>query len=213
VPVDSMAWWIGRSRTGDPPRHSLISIMYANNEVARSSQLPRSGSCPAHGIPSTPMPSRRRLARPDVKALTVDLMSLSATNLRPRALECCMPARGAFLPMQTGGGHERNAGLGQRMCVCGGPATALRLAYAEGTEATRAFRLRDSWSPAYAAHPACQCRVIHEAVANSASFLSLCGRRVILLNLDMAGVAPVPARCTSGSLEPFARAPRHGLSA
>jgi cysteine desulfurase len=113
-----------------------------------------------------------------------------------------------FLPMQTGGGQERNRRAGtENVAYAVGLATALRLAYAEADEANaRIARLRDRLIAGVLAripesrlsgHPT-------QRLPNSASFLfRYIEGESILLNLDLMGVAASSgSACTSGSLDP-----------
>jgi len=213
VPVDQY----GRVNPADVekairPDTAIISIMYANNEVGTIEPLAEIGEIArAHKIPfHTDAVQAGGALNLDVRELNVDLMSLSAHKFYgPKGVGLLYARRGvAFLPMQTGGGHERNRRAGtENVPYIVGLATALRLAYKEREEAnTRIARLRDKLISEVLAripdsqlsgHPT-------QRLPNSASFLfKYIEGESILLNLDQMGVAASSgSACTSGSLEP-----------
>ncbi|MFN2225329.1 MAG: cysteine desulfurase NifS [Anaerolineae bacterium] len=194
------------------PETAIISIMYANNEVgtiqpiAAIGRIAREHKVPFH---SDAVQAGGTLSL-DVKALQVDLMSLSAHKFYgPKGVGVLYARRGVpLLPMQTGGGHERNRRAGtENVAYAVGLATALRLAYEEAEEANaRIARLRDRLvagvleripDSQLSGHPT-------QRLPNSASFLfKYVEGESILLNLDQMGVAASSgSACTSGSLEP-----------
>jgi cysteine desulfurase len=191
---------------------ALISIMYANNEVGTIEPIAEIGEIArSHRIPfHTDAVQAGGTLSLDVKALNVDLMSLSAHKFYgPKGVGVLYARRGVpFLPMQTGGGHERNRRAGtENVAYIVGLATALRLAYEEAEAAnTHIARLRDRLVEAVlnripesqlSGHP-------ERRLPNSASFLfAYIEGESILLNLDLMGVAASSgSACTSGSLEP-----------
>ncbi len=194
------------------PDTALISIMYANNEVgtiepiAEIGQIARKHKVPFH----TDAVQAGGTLSLDVKALHVDLMSLSAHKFYgPKGVGVLYVRRGVpLLPMQTGGGHERNRRAGtENVAYAVGLATALRLAYQDAEERNaRIAKLRDRLVTAVleripesqlSGHPT-------RRLPNSASFLfKYVEGESILLNLDQMGVAASSgSACTSGSLEP-----------
>jgi cysteine desulfurase len=194
------------------PDTALISIMYANNEVGTIEPIAEIGRIArAHKVPiHTDAVQAGGTLNLDVKALNVDLMSLSAHKFYgPKGVGLLYARRGVpFLPMQTGGGHERNHRAGtENVPYAVGLATALRLAYEEADEANaRITRLRDQLiagvleripESQLSGHPTWR-------LPNSASFLfKYVEGESILLNLDQMGVAASSgSACTSGSLEP-----------
>jgi cysteine desulfurase len=213
VPVDRY----GRVEPADVerairPDTALISIMYANNEVGTIEPIAEIGGiAQAHKIPfHTDAVQAGGTLSLDVKALNVDLLSLSAHKFYgPKGVGVLYVRRGVpLLPMQTGGGHERNRRAGtENVAYAAGLATALRLAYAEAEEANaRITALRDRLvagvldripDSQLSGHP-------QQRLPNSASFLfKYIEGESILLNLDQAGVAASSgSACTSGSLEP-----------
>lgn len=191
---------------------ALISIMYANNEVgtiqpiAEIGEMARARKIPFH----TDAVQAGGVLSLDVKALNVDLLSLSAHKFYgPKGVGVLYARKGApFLPLQTGGGHERNRRAGtENIAYIVGLATALQIAYEEAEEANaRIARLRDKLVAGVLAripesqlsgHPTLR-------LPNSASFLfRYVEGESILLNLDLMGVAASSgSACTSGSLEP-----------
>jgi cysteine desulfurase len=146
----------------------------------------------------------------DVKELNVDLLSLSAHKFYgPKGVGLLYVRKGLpLLPMQTGGGQERNRRAGtENVAYAVGLATALRIAQGEA-EATNAriMRLRDKLIAGVLAHIPESQLTGHptKRLPNSASFLfKYIEGESILLNLDMMGVAASSgSACTSGSLEP-----------
>ncbi len=194
------------------PDTAIISIMYANNEVGTIEPISEIGEVArALKIPfHTDAVQAGGSLSLDVQALNVDLMSLSAHKFYgPKGVGVLYARRGVpFLPIQTGGGHERNRRAGtENVAYAVGLATALRLACEELEESNaRIGRLRDKLiagvleripESQLSGHPT-------QRLANSASFLfRYVEGESILLNLDLMGVAASSgSACTSGSLEP-----------
>jgi cysteine desulfurase len=194
------------------PDTALISIMYANNEVGSIEPVADIGAIArAHKVPfHTDAVQAGGTLSLDVKALNVDLMSLSAHKFYgPKGVGVLFARKGVpFLPMQTGGGHERNRRSGtENVAYIVGLATALRLAYDEAEASNaRIARLRDCLVAGVlervprshlTGHPA-------NRLPNSASFVfDFVEGESILLNLDLMGVAASSgSACTSASLEP-----------
>jgi cysteine desulfurase len=194
------------------PDTALISIMYANNEVgsvqpiAEIGEIARAQRIPFH----TDAVQAGGTLDLDVKALNVDLMSLSAHKFYgPKGVGMLYARRGVpLLPIQTGGGHERGRRAGtENVAFIVGFARALQLAYQEVEETNaRIARLRDRLvagvleripDTQLSGHPT-------QRLPNSASFLfSYVEGESILLHLDQMGVAASSgSACTSGSLEP-----------
>ncbi|MGC9332948.1 MAG: cysteine desulfurase NifS [Anaerolineae bacterium] len=194
------------------PDTAIISIMYANNEVGTVEPIAEIGEVArAHKVPfHTDAVQAGGTLGLDVNALNVDLMSLSAHKLYgPKGVGVLYARRGiSLLPVQTGGGHERNRRAGtENVAYAVGFATALRLAH-EGAEETNAriAGLRDKLvagvldripESQLSGHP-------RQRLPNSASFLfKYIEGESILLSLDQVGVAASSgSACTSGSLEP-----------
>jgi cysteine desulfurase len=194
------------------PETALISIMYANNEVGTVEPIAEIGAIARkRGIPfHTDAVQAGGSLSLDVQALSVDLLSLSAHKFYgPKGVGVLYARKGVqFLPLQTGGGHERNRRAGtENVPYIVGLATALRLAYDELEESNaRIAGLRDRLvagileripESRLTGHPT-------RRLPNSASFLfKYVEGESILLNLDLLGVAASSgSACTSGSLEP-----------
>lgn len=194
------------------PETALISIMYANNEVGTIEPIAEIGEIAhAHGIPFHTDAVQAGGSLPlNVGDLNVDLVSLSAHKFYgPKGIGVLYVRKGVpLLPMQTGGGHERNRRAGtENVAYVVGLAKALRLAYDELADSSaRIVALRDRLiagvlqripESQLSGHPV-------QRLANSASFLfRYVEGESILLNLDLLGVAASSgSACTSGSLEP-----------
>jgi cysteine desulfurase len=194
------------------PDTALISIMYANNEVGTIEPIREIGAIArAHGIPfHTDAVQAGGGLDLDVGLLNVDLLSLSAHKFYgPKGVGILYARKGVpFLPMQTGGGHERSRRAGtENVAYIVGIATALRLAH-EGLQESNAriAGLRDRLvagilsripESRLTGHPT-------QRLPNSASFLfRYIEGESILLRLDLLGIAASSgSACTSGSLEP-----------
>ncbi|HNS49737.1 MAG TPA: cysteine desulfurase NifS [Anaerolineae bacterium] len=194
------------------PDTALITVMYANNEVGTIEPLSEIGAVArAHGIPfHTDAVQAGGSLDLDVRTLNVDMMSLSAHKFYgPKGVGVLYARKGvSFLPLQTGGGHERGKRAGtENVAYMVGLATALRLAHQDREESNRRIsQLRDRLvegvlsripDSRLTGHPT-------HRLANSASFLfKFVEGESILLHLDMLGVAASSgSACTSGSLEP-----------
>jgi cysteine desulfurase len=194
------------------PDTAIISIMYANNEVGTIEPIAEIGKIArAHKIPfHTDAVQAGGSLSLDVKALNVDMMSLSAHKFYgPKGVGVLYARRGVpFLPMQTGGGHERQRRAGtENVPYIVGLATALKLAYQEHRESNeRITRLRDKLIAGVLEHIPDSQLSGHptQRLANNASFLfKYVEGESILLNLDLLGIAASSgSACTSGSLEP-----------
>jgi len=193
-------------------RTALISIMYANNEVGTIEPAAEIGSIARkHGVPfHTDAVQAGGSLSLDVEALKVDFLSLSAHKFYgPKGVGILYARQGIpFLPMQTGGAHERKRRAGtENIPYMVGLATALKLAYQmQPQENERVRTLRDRLIAGILAsiphaqltgHPA-------RRLPNSASFVfQFIEGESILLNLDLKGVAASSgSACTSASLEP-----------
>lgn len=189
----------------------LISVMYANNEVgsvepiAEIGQVARQMGVPFH----TDAVQAGGSLNMNVDELNVDLLSLSAHKFYgPKGVGVLYARKGVpLLPIQTGGGHERNRRAGtENVPYIVGLATALRIAYEE-LEANnrRIAALRDRLIEGVlesvdevelTGHPT-------NRLPNSASFVfKYIEGEAILLNLDLAGIcASSGSACASGSPE------------
>jgi cysteine desulfurase len=194
------------------PNTGLITIMYANNEVGTIEPVEEIAAVAReHKIPfHTDAVQAGGLLSLDVEQLGVSALSLSAHKFYgPKGVGVLYLRRGTpFLPIQTGGGQERNRRAGtENVPGAVGLATALVLAQQEREqEAKRLTALRDRLiqgvlqsipESRLTGHP-------ERRLPNSASFvIRYIEGESILLSLDMEGIAASSgSACTSGSLEP-----------
>ncbi len=190
----------------------LISIMYANNEVGTIEPIAEIGEIARQrGIPfHTDAVQAGGALDLNVEGLKVDLLSLSAHKFYgPKGIGVLYVRQGTpLLPMQTGGGHERNRRAGtENVPYIVGLARALEIAYDELESNNRRIRrLRDRLiegvlsripEAELTGHPT-------QRLPNNASFvIKYVEGESMLLNLDMMGVcASSGSACTSASLEP-----------
>lgn len=190
---------------------TLVSIMYANNEVgtiepvAEVGRICRERKIPFH-VDAVQAGGSLSL---DVAGLHIDLLSLSAHKFYgPKGVGMLYVRQGVrILPQLQGGSQERGRRAGtENVAGIVGAATALRLAYDELPEITpRLISLRDRLIAGVltipgshlTGHPT-------DRLPNNASF---CFEDVegesILLSLDLQGIAAsTGSACTSGSAEP-----------
>jgi cysteine desulfurase len=213
LPVDEY----GRVRPRDVERAItdttvLISIIYANNEVGTIEPIAEIGEIAReHEIPfHTDAVQAAGALSLDVQELNVDLLSLSGHKVyAPKGIGVLYVRKGTdLLPMQTGGGHERNLRAGtENVAYIVGLATALKLAEERREEESRRLTaLRDRLiegvlsSIPYSrlmGHP-------EQRLPNNANFVfEYVEGEGILLSLDMQGIAASSgSACASGSTEP-----------
>jgi cysteine desulfurase len=190
----------------------LISIMYANNEVgaiepiAEIADIAREREIPFH----TDAVQAAGALSLDVQELNVDLLSLSGHKIyAPKGIGVLYVRQGAdLLPIQTGGGHERNLRAGtENVPYIVGLATALQLAEERREEESRRLAaLRDRLIEGVLSSIP-HCRLMghpSERLPNNASFVfEYVEGEGILLSLDMQGIAASSgSACASGSTEP-----------
>ena len=197
---------------------TLVSVMYANNEIGTVNPLPeiaaavkqRAGELSRTIVVHTDAVQAAGFLDLDVRLLGVDLLSLSGHKFYgPKGTGVLFVKRGtAFLPLILGGGQERERRSGtENIPGIVGLSVALEAANAHREETSRhCAALRD--------------RVIEKVLANipgtglnghptqrlpnnaNFSFSGVEGEP-ILLGLDMAGIAASSgSACSSGSLEP-----------
>ncbi len=223
VPVDRYGMVdpddVGRAITDDT---ALISIMYANNEVgtiepiAEIGKIAREKRIPFH----TDAVQAGGTLNLNVDDLNVDLLSLSAHKFYgPKGIGVLYVRKGtSLMPVQTGGGHERNRRAGtENVPYMVGLTTALKLAYDHAeSENRRIAALRDRLIEGVLARISDTQLTGHptERLPNSASFVfNYIEGESILLNLDLAGIAGSSgSACTSGALEPSHVLTSMGLS-
>lgn len=195
------------------PDTTLVSIMYANNEVGTIqplAELTRVVKGKRQDIVfHTDAVQAGGLLDLDVNRLGVDLLALSGHKFyAPKGVGLLYVRRGTpLLPQQQGGGQERGQRAGtENVPYVVGMATALRLAHEEReARVEHARRLRDRLIEGVLArvprgqltgHPT-------QRLPNNASFVfEGADGESILLNLDQHGIAASSgSACTSGSLE------------
>ena len=199
-------------------RTTLVSIMYANNEIGSINPIPeisqvvrqRAKELGRTIVMHTDAVQAAGFLSLDVRRLNVDMLSLSGHKFHgPKGTGLLYIKRGTpFLPLLLGGGQERERRAGtENMPGIVGVSVALELADAQ-REATSAHcaALRDRIIQAVLdqvpdsrlnGHPT-------ERLPNNVnfSFKGIEGEP-ILLGLDMAGIAASSgSACSSGSLEP-----------
>jgi cysteine desulfurase len=209
VPVDSRGLVdpddVGRAIT---PETTLISVMYANNEVGTIEPIAEIGKIARQKgvLFHTDAVQAAGSLNLRVDDLNVDLLALSGHKVyAPKGVGVLYVRDGVpLLPTQTGGGQERHLRAGtENVPYIVGLATALRLAYDDlDREVARLTALRDRLIQGIleaipdgqlTGHPT-------RRLPNSASF---CFAGVegesILLHLDLVGVAASSgSACTSG---------------
>ena len=193
------------------PETSLVTIMYANNEVGTIEPIAEIGAiCRERRIPfHTDAVQAGGLLDLDVTSLKVDMLSLSAHKFYgPKGVGILYIRQGTRIqPQLLGGSQERNRRAGtENVPGVVGAAEALRLARAgREAEVARLRSLRDELTAgmlilpgvALTGHPS-------QRLPNSASFV-IAGveGESLLINLDLAGVAASSgSACATGSVEP-----------
>lgn len=192
---------------------TLVSIMYANNEVGTIQALTELVSVvKAHRqdiVFHTDAVQAGGLLSLDVNDLGVDLLALSGHKFyAPKGVGLLYVRRGTpLLAQQQGGGQERGTRAGtENVAYVVGMATALRLAYEEqDSRCAHMARLRDRIVDGVLASIRGSHLTGHatQRLPNNASFaFEGADGESILLNLDQHGIAASSgSACTSGSLE------------
>ena len=189
----------------------LVSLMYANNEIGTIEPIEEIGRiCREHKIPLHVDAVQAGGALPiDVKALNVDLLSLSAHKFYgPKGVGMIYVRQGVrILPQLQGGSQERGRRAGtENVASIVGASEALRLAQEELPEVTPRVRaLRDQLIEGVLSIP--RSRLTGhptDRLPNNASFaFEGVEGESILLSLDLFGIAAsTGSACTSGSVEP-----------
>jgi cysteine desulfurase len=194
------------------PDTALVSVMHANNEIgtiqpiAELAAIAHAGGALLH----TDAVQSTGKIRVDVRALDVDLLSLSAHKFNgPKGTGALWIKRGTRLqPTTTGGKHERNRRAGtENVPAIAGLGVAAQLASAKlDAEARRVGELRDRLErgildavPGTALNGARDARVPN---TTNISFDRV-EAESLLIALDLAGVAvSTGSACSSGTLEP-----------
>ncbi len=199
-------------------RTTVVSIMYANNEIGAINPIPdisaavkqRAADLNRTIVMHTDAVQAAGFLDLDVRRLGVDMMSLSAHKFYgPKGVGVLFIRRGVpFLPLITGGGQERERRSGtENVAGIMGLAAALELADAQRDEISAHCRtLRDRIINEISSQvPNC---VLNghptERLPNNVNF-SFEGveGEPILLGLDLQAIAASSgSACSSGSLEP-----------
>jgi len=191
---------------------AIVSVMHANNEigtiqpVAEIAALARARGAMVH---TDAVQSAGKIPI-DVKALGVDLLSLSAHKFNgPKGAGILFVKRGTRMqPILTGGKHERNrrAGTENTPAIAGMAVAARQAAQKLDTEAVRLSQLRDRLEEGILAS-------VPGTVVNGGGSLrvpnttNISFDRVeaesLLIALDLEGIAvSTGSACSSGTLEP-----------
>jgi cysteine desulfurase len=193
------------------PETTLVSIMYANNEVGaiqpmeEISRIVKSRGIYLH----TDAVQAGGSLDLNVDKLGVDMLSLSAHKFYgPKGVGICYVRKGtSFWPQQQGGGQERGRRAGtENTAGIVGLASAMKLAYDDLESAnSHAAHLRDKLISGISTIPGSHLTG-HPTrrLPNSASFVfDHIEGESILLSLDMQGIgASSGSACTSATLEP-----------
>ena len=194
------------------PETTLISVMYANNEVGSVQPIADIGALArSRGIAfHTDAVQAAGYESLSVNSLNVDLLAISGHKIyAPKGIGILYVRRGTnLLPTLTGGGHEMNRRPGtENVPYIVGIAKALELVERKrDTENPRQRELRDKLidgvlnnipGSQVTGHPT-------RRLPNSASFVfSGCEADPILMHLDLAGIqAASGSACTTGNPEP-----------
>jgi len=189
-----------------------VSVMHANNEIGTIQPVAQlSAIAHAHGaLMHTDAVQSAGKIPVDVKALDVDLLSLSAHKFNgPKGAGALWVKRGTRVqPILTGGKHERNRRAGtENVPAVAGMGAAARLATGKlATESARIAALRDqlergilSAVPGTAVNGALPNRVPN---TTNISFDRV-EAESLLIALDLEGIAvSTGSACSSGTLEP-----------
>jgi cysteine desulfurase len=213
VPVDEF----GRVNPADieaaiRPETSLISVMYANNEVGTVQPIAEIGAIARErGIAFHTDAVQAAAYEPlKVNELNVDLLAISGHKIyAPKGIGVLyVRQQTPLLPTLTGGGHEHNRRPGtENVPYIVGIAKALELVETKReTENPRQARLRDRLIAEVLARISESRLTGHPTrrLPNNASFVFTgCEADAILMHLDMAGIqAASGSACTTGMPEP-----------
>jgi cysteine desulfurase len=193
------------------PDTTLVSIMYANNEIGTIQPLEEIAQLlKGRGVVfHTDAVQAGGALDLDVDKLGIDLLSLSGHKLyAPKGVGLLYVRRGTpLLPQLQGGGQERGQRAGtENVAYIVGFARAAEVAYGElGIRNERFGRLRDRLIEGVQQRIAGAQLTGHptQRLSNSASFVfEQADGESILLNLDQDGIfASSGSACTAGSLE------------
>ena len=191
---------------------ALVSVMHANNEIGTIqpiAELARIAHERGALFHTDAVQSAGKLPL-DVKALGVDLLSISAHKFYgPKGVGAIWIRRGLrLLPIMTGGKHERNRRAGtENVAGIAGMGVAAQLARTKmGDEAARLGALRNRLEEGILrAVPGTQVNGAREArVANTTNIsFDRVEAESLLIALDLEGIAvSTGSACSSGTLEP-----------
>jgi cysteine desulfurase len=196
-----------------PNEMTLVSIMYANNEVGTIQPIRALADLAhAHGalFHTDAVQAAGQLSL-DVGALGVDMLSLSAHKFYgPKGVGLLYLREGLdLLPAQTGGGQEADKRAGtHNVPLIVGMARALELAYSElGERVAHYTNLRDTLiDGVLASVPDAQLSGADKAnrlPCHSSFVFANIDANVLLMHLDMAGIsASSGSACNTGSPNP-----------
>lgn len=193
------------------PDTTLVSVMYANNEIGTIEPIPILGEiCAAHGVLFHTDAVQAAGHLPiDVAASHIDLLSLSAHKFHgPKGVGALYIRRGLSLPnLIEGGAQERARRAGtENVAGIAGLGKALELS-CEGMEArgARTLALRERLLEGLLQVPRTHLNGSRENRLPGNANISVEGveGESLLLLLDMNGIcASSGSACTSGSLDP-----------
>ena len=194
------------------PDTVVVSVMMANNEVGTVQRMTKIGRiCRERGVffHTDAVQAAGRLPL-ELDDINVDLLALSAHKFYgPKGVGLLYVRRDTpFVPLLTGGGHERGRRAGTVNVVGAvGLATALRLAEDERVaESVRLRRLRNQLIEGVLASIPGSCLTGHpkQRLCHHASF-AFCGveGESVVVNLDLEGIAASSgAACADGEAVP-----------
>jgi len=191
---------------------AVVSVMHANNEIGTIQPVAAIAAI-AHeqgAIVHTDAVQSTAKIPVDVRALGVDLLSLSAHKLNgPKGVGALWIKRGTrMLPILTGGKHERNRRAGtENVPAIVGLGVAARLAAAKlESEATRVAGLRDRLEQGILTHvPGTTVNGDPQNRVPNTTNISFdrVEAESLLIALDLEGIAvSTGSACSSGTLEP-----------
>jgi len=193
------------------PDTILVSVMHANNEIGTIEPVEAIGELVRGrgALMHTDAAQTLGLLPLDVKALSVDLLSMSAhKRYGPKGVGALYVRRGTPLArIQHGGSHELNRRAGtENVAGIVGFGEAVRIALeVMHDEAARLRALRDRLAAGLATIPGARRNGHPEAALPGVVNVSFEGTdsESLLMALDLRGVAASSgSACTSGSLEP-----------
>jgi cysteine desulfurase len=200
---------------------ALVTIMYVNNEVGTIQPIAEIGRiCRARRVPFHTDAVQAALLDLDVRALDVDLLTLSAHKFYgPKGVGILYARQGTRLqPQVLGGSQERNRRAGtENVPGAVGAAAALELLRARReAESERLAGLRDRLIAGIQRIPGARLTghpTLRAPGSASFAFVGVEGES-LLLNLDLLGIAASSgSACTTGSVEPSHVLTALGLSA